>query len=106
MAATSGRLYGHYPDLATRGRGHRHSNFAGIFAAARGGWLKRVFFIDQTSGVHFIIQYTYGPVQYDCTPSAAARVHHHYINSNSPLFIHHSKFEISSSEVDTTPLVT
>ena len=49
MAATSGRLCGHYPDLATRGRGHCHSDFAGIFAAARGGWLKRVFFIDQTS---------------------------------------------------------
>ena len=36
----------------------------------------------------------------------SARFHHHYINSKSPLFIHHSNFEISSSEVDTTPLVT
>ena len=49
MAAMSGRLCGHYPDLATRGRGHSHSDFAGIFAAARGGWMKRVFLFDQTS---------------------------------------------------------
>ena len=47
MAAMSGRLCGHYPDLATRRRGHRHSDFASIFAAARGGWLKRVFLFDQ-----------------------------------------------------------
>eukprot|EP01048_Picozoa_sp_COSAG05_P018425 COSAG05_NODE_2691_length_2766_cov_3.328084_2_plen_137_part_00 len=33
--------------FCTRGRGHRHSDFAGIFA---GGWLKRVFLFDQRVG--------------------------------------------------------
>ena len=32
--AIPGRLDGHYLDVATRGRGHRHSDFAGIFCGA------------------------------------------------------------------------
>ena len=46
MDAIPGRLDGHYPDVATRGRGHRHSPTSrAIFAAARGGCqLKGVFY--------------------------------------------------------------
>ena len=35
MAAMPGRLDGHYPDLATRGRGHRHSDVVGSWGGRR-----------------------------------------------------------------------
>eukprot|EP01047_Picozoa_sp_COSAG01_P039123 COSAG01_NODE_3214_length_6407_cov_5.475428_9_plen_108_part_00 len=52
MAAMPGRLRGHYPDLATRGRGHRHSDVGCTRRAVAGGGRRQGFFIENQCRLH------------------------------------------------------
>ena len=50
MAAMPGRLHGHYPDLARRSRGRRHSDIGGSWGLRRAAARRRAFLSKISAG--------------------------------------------------------